>query len=128
MRWKRALIVDMSAMRADLRLPTFALVLATLAAGAHAQASQAPPPSDDERAVLMATRGSDTPKAPHAAPHAEPAAPPELDGSELQAWFDQQFGPSKAVLQAGPDAPAADIDDAEAEADLLGRIERNRKP
>lgn len=106
----------------------FAVVLAALAAGAHAQASQAPPISDDERAVLLATHSSDTRQAPHAAAHAEPAAPPELDGAELQAWFDQRFGPSKAVPPAGPDVPAADIGNAEAEADLLRRIERNRKP
>lgn len=115
-------------MRADLRLPAFALTLAALTAGTAAQASQARPLSDDERAVLLATRGSDAPKAPHPESQPEFAAPPELDGAALQAWFDRQYGPSKAVPQAGPDVPAADISDAEAEADLLRRIERNRKP
>lgn len=115
-------------MRADLRLPAFALTLAVLTAGAPAQASQAPPPSDDERAVLLATRGSDAPRMPHSTPPAEPVAPPELDGAELQAWFDRRFGPPKAVPQAAPDAAADDIGDTEAEADLLRRIERNRRP
>jgi hypothetical protein len=114
----------MPTMRAEHLLFSALLLCAAPAQGGGATASE---PSEDERAVLLATRGE-----PYRKPHSETvvpasASPPELDGAELQAWFDRRHGVNPVPASDAYAASTADIDDADAEAALLRDIERRRR-
>jgi hypothetical protein len=103
------------------------LLLSALLASASAAADNALAPSEDERAVLMATRGEASRKPGSTQAANPPATPADLDGAELQAWFDGRFGADPSGPLQIADQAAADIADRDAEAELLQRIERGRR-
>lgn len=102
-----------------------ALAVSFLLAATAADARPANEPGDDERAVLMATRGHIAPKtAGISRPHSSP--PADLDGEALQAWFDQRYGASPRPSPPTQAQPATDVPDDEAEAEVLARIKRRQ--
>lgn len=104
------------------------LLLSALLVSASADADDTLAPSEDERAVLLATRGEANRKPSTALPVGDLTPPTELDGAELQAWFDQRFRADPSRRAHDLDLAAPEVADEEAEADLLRRIERGRRP
>ena len=101
------------------------LAVSFLLAATAADARPANEPGDDERAVLMATRGHVAPKAARTSPpHSTP--PADLDGEALQAWFDQRYGATPRPSPPTQAQPAMDVSDDEAEAAVLARIRRRQ--
>jgi len=110
-------------MRAEPGLLAILLLLA-----ATARADSDPAPSEDERAVLLATRGEAARKPGSALTAMAPAAAPDLDGAELQAWFDQHYGARPRSLAPEQASSIDEVADADAEASVLRAIERGRRP